>query len=158
MLGLVEVSSSPLVLCDGDALNADFAFYLSVTGQRTKGIGLGTYADGLNRNRPMLIFANPLGAPQLDRAASLITKAHIKPDSGAVQMMYQIGRTLPDAPEQQNVFSVYRLDADIPPGWEPQHLVDPFPKPIRRVSATQGRGKFLVPIRPALDDESETQP
>ncbi|HSH81898.1 MAG TPA: hypothetical protein VLA19_25510 [Herpetosiphonaceae bacterium] len=59
-----------LVLCDGNALNADFDFYLSVTGTRTKGIGLGTYDDGFNRNRPMLVFPNLLGAPQLDRMVS----------------------------------------------------------------------------------------
>lgn len=145
-----------LALCDGDALNTDFEFYLSITGQRTKGLGMGSYADGVNRQRPMLIFANPLGAPQLDHAASLVSRKRIESEGAAVSMVYQIGRTLPDDPRQQNVFAVYRARDDVPPGWEIQHLIDPFPRPIRRVEVTQGRGKFVVPITPSGADESDS--
>ena len=53
---------SALALCDGNALNADFDYYLAVAGERSKEIGVGTYGDGANRNRPMVIFANPLGS------------------------------------------------------------------------------------------------
>jgi hypothetical protein len=56
-----------LVLCDGNVLNQDYDFYLSIVGERTKQIGLGTYKDGFNRQRPMLVFANPLGAKEMDR-------------------------------------------------------------------------------------------
>ncbi len=146
-----------MALCDGDALNTDFEFYLSITGQRKKGLGMGSYADGLNRQRPMLIFANPLGAPQLDHAASLVSRNRIESEGTAVSMVYQIGRTLPDDPKQQNVFAVYRFHDDVPPGWELQHLIDPFPRPIRRVEATQGRGKFVVPITPSRSDESDVE-
>ena len=52
-------------LVDGNLLNEDFDLYLGVTGERTKRIGLGTFADGADRARPMLIFGNPLGIPQL---------------------------------------------------------------------------------------------
>ena len=44
---------------DGNILNDDFNLYLSITGERTKRIGLGTFSDGVDRARPMLIFANP---------------------------------------------------------------------------------------------------
>jgi hypothetical protein len=146
-----------LALCDGDALNTDFEFYLSITGQRKKGLGLGSYADGLNRQRPMLIFANPLGAPQLDHTASLVSRNRIESEEATVSMVYQIGRTLPDDPKQQNIFAVYRVRNDVPPGWETQHLIDPFPRPIRRVEATQGRGRFVVPFTPSGSDESDAE-
>jgi hypothetical protein len=63
---------SALALCDGNLLNRDFAYYLSVVGERTKQIGLGTYSDGANRSRPMLIFANPLGIAPLDHSVTLV--------------------------------------------------------------------------------------
>jgi hypothetical protein len=100
----------------------------------------------------MLIFANPLGAPQFDHAASLITRAHVAADDRNMQMMYQIGRTTPDAQSQPMVFSVYRARADVPRGWEPEHLLDPFPKPIRRATTTQSRGRFVLPIRSGEDE------
>lgn len=59
-------------LCDGNVLNQDFDFYLSIVGERTKQIGIGTYKDGFNRQRPMLVFANPLGAKEMDRQITLI--------------------------------------------------------------------------------------
>jgi len=57
---------SALALCDGNMLNEDFDLYLSAVGQREKEIGLGTYGNGANRHRPMFIFADPLGTPELD--------------------------------------------------------------------------------------------
>jgi hypothetical protein len=57
---------SALALCDGDVLNADFKYYIDITGERSKDIGVGTFGDGANRNRPMVIFANPLGANCLE--------------------------------------------------------------------------------------------
>jgi len=69
-----EYIISALALCDGNTLNEDFDLYLKITSQREKEIGLGTYGDGANRNRPMLIFSNPLGASELDRSATLINR------------------------------------------------------------------------------------
>ena len=34
-------------------LNQDFDLYLAIVGAREKQIGLGTYGDGVNRQRPM---------------------------------------------------------------------------------------------------------
>jgi len=141
-----RVLVSALTLCDGNALNADFDLYLKITGQRQKGLGLGTYGDGVNRNRPMLIFSNPLGAAQLDHAATLITPENLSSPDVRVSVAYQIGRTLPEG--GRGVFAVRKLAADIPRDWETQLLVDPFPKPVSRVSTTQQRGRFRVPIRP----------
>lgn len=61
-----------LTLCDGNVLNQDFQYYLSITGERTKQIGLGTYKNGLDRQRPMMVFANPLGAEDIDHNVTLI--------------------------------------------------------------------------------------
>lgn len=55
----------------------------------------------------------------------------------------------------QGIFYIYRQKEDVPEGWEPEHLVDPFPKPIRRVAGTQVRGKFRLPIRPVPTSESD---
>ena len=40
-----------LVLCDGDLLNEDFDYYISIVGRRSKEIGLGTYGDGAKGSR-----------------------------------------------------------------------------------------------------------
>ena len=66
---------SSLVLCDGNLLNEDFDYYLSIVGERTKKVGLGTFGDGADRCRPMLIFANPLGCRELERSPALVHQA-----------------------------------------------------------------------------------
>lgn len=134
-----------LALCDGDILNADFKLYLEITGKRTKGVGLGTYGDGLNRNRPMLVFANPLGAVQFDKRATLITKAKLTEEEAGLGIAYQVGRTIPEG--GQGIFYAYWSKDTIPEEWEPLHLVDPFPKPVSKIETSQ-RGKFVIPIRP----------
>lgn len=143
---------SALALCDGDILNADFSLYLQITGKRTKGLGLGTYGDGVNRNRPMLIFANPLGAAQLDHAATLVNRSDLSQEDSRVGLVYHIGRTIPEG--GQGIFYAYHRIEDIPEAWQLQQLVDPFPKPISRESTTQGRGKFKLPIRPVGEGQS----
>jgi len=62
-----ELVLTAMCLVDGNVINEDFDLYLSITGEREKELGLGSYGDGANRNRPMLIFSNPLGIRELDR-------------------------------------------------------------------------------------------
>lgn len=131
---------SALALCDGDVLNEDFNLYLSIVSQRQKEIGLGTYEDGVNRNRPMLIFANPLGTPELDRQATVVTP-HL--NDKRIELVYRIIRTT-SAGEPKEFFA-YRKTDDIPPDWQVQTLTDPFPQPKTRVTTTQTRGKFRLP-------------
>lgn len=137
---------SALALCDGNILNEDFDFYLSITGQRSKGIGLGTYGDGLNRIRPMLVFANPLGASALDHAATLVNQTDVSADH-RLRLVYRIRRKVD--PTTHREFFVYRKASDVKPNWQVEMLEDPFPQPKRRVEATQSRGKFTLPIRPS---------
>ncbi len=135
---------SALALCDGNILNADFDLYLSITGERSKGIGLGTYANGLNRIRPMLVFANPLGAPALDYSATLVNQNNLGVDH-RLRLVYRIRRKI-DGTHRE--FLAYRKASDVQSNWSVEILDDPFPQPKRRVKTTQSRGKFILPIRP----------
>ncbi len=141
-----EYQLTALVLCDGDLLNTDFDFYLSIVGERTKKTGLGTYRNGADRNRPMLIFVNPLGAPILDRQVTLI---HARDDlDQQVPQLRKVGvirRTVPGATAA--VFHCYRLPADVPAGHTLFEVADPFPVP-ERTDRTQARGRFHVEITP----------
>ena len=85
-----------LVLADGNVLNDDFELYLAITGERAKRIGLGTYGDGMDRARPMTVFANPLGVTAFDRAVTLIhADADLESNDSGLQMVYEILRSVP---------------------------------------------------------------
>lgn len=132
-------------LCDGNVLNQDFEFYLSIVGERTKQIGLGTYKDGFNRQRPMLVFANPLGAKEMDHQVTLI-----HPDKGLhehhkdLTLSNILRRSI--SKDKFNEFYCYRLKKDVPKDWKVSSLVDPFPLPERE-ERTQPRGRFRLNFR-----------
>lgn len=142
-----------LVLCDGNMLNEDFAYYLSVVGQRSKEIGLGTFGDGANRLRPMLIFANPLGAQFLDNDATLIhARIDLQTEHPSLHRAGSIERTIAsDAVLGTRVFHCYRdrrnLD-ETPELALPFRHTDPFPTPTRS-TATVPRGRFILDVRPS---------
>ena len=137
-----QVVVSALALVDGNILNTDFSYYLSIIGHREKEIGLGSYGDGADRKRPMVIFSNPLGAKELDRKVSLV-----HPDPGLdsqisnLRLVYQIERTL--ASGGINHFYCYRVATDVAEDWAVRTLKDPFPTPTRDVK-TQPRGRFRL--------------
>jgi len=134
-----------LTLCDGSVLNQDFSLYLNAVGHREKEIGLGTYGNGANRNRPMFIFSNPLGAQELDYSVSLIhADANLERLYSSLRLVYEIVRTAKNG--ETYTFYCYRLKNDVPGSWEVKRLRDPFPVPTR-VRETQSRGKFRLPIR-----------
>lgn len=141
-----EYRLTALALCDGDLLNADFGLYLSIVGERTKRTGLGTYRDGADRNRPMLIFVNPLGTTLLDNHVTLIhSRADLEGEFPALRRVGVIRRSVPDAAAA--VFHCYRVPADLPEGYQPFEANDPFPTPAR-TDKTQARGRFRVEIAP----------
>jgi len=141
---------SALALCDGNVLNEDFDLYLSAVGQREKEIGLGTYGNGADRKRPMFIFANPLGIPELDNAATLIHRdATIVESETSLRMAYRLIRMAKDG---ERVFYCYRLAADIETGHSIADLENPFPTPLSRSTLTQSRGRFRLPIEPLQDE------
>jgi hypothetical protein len=135
---------SALTLIDGNALNADFALYLSIVGQREKRIGLGTYGDGVDRARPMLIFANPLGAPELDHAVTLVHPSPVlHQEVPMFQPVHVVNRNMSTGEVQS--FVCYRLATDVPDDWTVASLTDPFPTPTRD-ALTAPRGRFKLPF------------
>lgn len=139
----VELTAAALV--DGNLLNADFDFYLSIVGERKKRIGLGTYRNGADRARPMLIFANPLGIVELDNAVTLIhPSAALHTTSPTLRMVYEVERTVAEG--KSTSFHCYRLTTDVPADWVVSRLIDPFPTPVRE-ARTRPRGRFKLPFR-----------
>lgn len=136
-----------LALCDGDVLNEDFSLYLSAVGQREKKIHLGSYENGADRTRPMFIFANPLGVPELDHSVTLV---HPSQD---LENLYQdlglIYRLFRSSKEKEQLFYCYRKKHDIPKDHFVIDLKNPFPTPFR-VTKTQSRGRFRLPIKVLL--------
>lgn len=138
---------SAFVLCDGNLLNEDFNYYLSIVGERVKEIGLGTYGNGANRTRPMLIFSNPLSAKQLDHGVTLIHfRDDLERDVAQLRHVGIIKRTMQQGGTK--VFYCYRLADDVPEDHRQFELLDPFPLPAR-TQKTQRRGRFRLNLQPA---------
>lgn len=133
---------SALALCDGNLLNEDFDYYLSIVGARVKEIGLGTYGNGANRARPMLIFSNPLSTRQLDHGVTLIhSRDDLERDIAQLRKVGIIKRTVQQ--RGAKAFYCYRLANDVPENYESFELLNPFPLPTRTVK-TQPRGRFRL--------------
>ena len=136
-----------LVLCDGNLLNEDFDYYLSIVGERTKKVGLGTFGDGADRCRPMLIFANPLGCPELERSPVLVHRSEaITSVMGKLVHIGTIKRTCKGGGTR--MFHCYGCLGDYDGGNKAFDLVDPLPMPKRK-RKTQPRGKFRLSISTA---------
>jgi len=138
--GKYQLSAS--VLCDGNLLNEDFSYYLSIVGERVKEIGLGTFGNGANRARPMLIFSNPLSATPLDHGVTLIhSRDDLERGVGQLRKVGIINRTLKQGGTK--AFYCYRLADDVSEGHTQFELLDPFPLPAR-TEKTQPRGRFRL--------------
>jgi len=134
-------------LCDGNLLNEDFDYYLSIVGERTKKVGLGTFGDGADRCRPMLIFANPLGCPELERSPVLVHRSEaIASVAGNLVRIGTIKRTCKRGGVR--IFYCYGCPGDYDARHETFDLVDPLPMPKRK-RKTQPRGKFRLSIATA---------
>lgn len=139
------VVATALCLVDGNVLNEDFGLYLSITGEREKRIGLGSYGDGADRARPMLIFANPLGTAELDHRATLIhPDASLSRSTPDLLLAYRLHRSVPNGGVR--TFYCYRMRYDLPHDWEISDLQDAFPTPTRD-PRTRPRGRFKLPFR-----------
>ena len=141
-----------MVLCDGDLLNEDFDYYQSIVGTRSKEIGLGTYGDGANRVRPMLIFSNPLGAPFLDQNSTLVhRRGDLESDYPTLRRIGAIERTVVPTSSgdkgEIRLFYCYRDRRDVSVATGPFHERDPFPIP-QRSKRTTPRGRFVIHISP----------
>ena len=139
-----RVILSAFALVDGNVLNEDFELYLSITGERTKRIGLGTFSDGADRARPMLIFANPLGISELDRTATLIHADDALSESFRdLTPVFTLKRSV--SGDEARVFSCYRDRRDASNDDPLLELADPFPTPARD-TRTRPRGRFTLPF------------
>ena len=134
-----------LALCDGNLLNEDFSYYLSVIGPRSKEIELGTYRDGANRMRPMVVFPNPLGASALDHQATLIhSRDDVDLEEPNLQKAGIIERTVPDEKSPGNrTFYCYRSSRDCGPNSGLFRERDPFPT-SKHSAGTVMRGRFVL--------------
>lgn len=136
---------SAFVLCDGDVLNEDFDLYKSVAIEsREKEIGLGTYGDGMDRQRPMFVFPNPVGADEMDHEATLMHPGDGLGDSSSeLSKVYNLVRSDrgKDGSDTSRTFYCYRTGNS---GGYLGELENPFPTPGSRSSSTQSRGKFTL--------------
>ncbi len=133
---------SAMCLCDGSILNDDYGLYLQITGSREKGINMGTYGDGANRNRPMLIFSNPLGADFLDHKITLVSELDLGERIDNIELVWRFIRK--DVEGVNHTFYAY-MDSQDNLGSQPvTNVIEPFPTPRNRVSETQERGKFKL--------------
>ena len=139
---------SALVFCDGNILNEDFEFYLAITGRRTKQIGLGSYGDGTNRVRPMLVFPNPLSASVLDHQSTLLyARDDLEKDYEELVKVGVIERSIPrQGGGGIRRYFCYRVRGTETRKKELFSVIDPFRSPRTSAQTTQ-RGRFVVPIK-----------
>lgn len=136
---------SAMTLCDGSIINDDFELYSNITGAREKGINLGTYGDGANRNRPMVIFSNPLGTELLDGKISLISGLDLSAELVNIGLRWKFIRK--DVNQKDHVFFVYLDRRDMKEPYEVAEVREPFHTPAKRDTKTQGRGKFKLIVK-----------
>jgi len=138
-----QVAVTALVMCDGALLNEDVALYKSVVNVRTKLIGLGSYGDGVDRQRPMLIFTNPLSVGEFDAVPTLVSgRADLADTYDNLRLVGMLGRTRPDGSKAR--FHCYRVAEDEARAAS-LDLTDPFPVPAR-TEETHARGRFRLDL------------
>ena len=132
-------------LVDGNAINRDFELYLSITGEREKEIGLGSYGEGMDRQRPMMVFPNPLGWARINDQATLIhPRQDLSQDAGELEKLFDVTRSVDNG--DSHLFGCYQHSDDVPKGWSVREIENPFPVPADRKRRTQQRGRFTLPF------------
>jgi hypothetical protein len=139
-------SVSTLALVTGAALNKDVDLYKRATGVRQKAIGLGTYGDGADRQRPMFVFSNPLGWSWLGGAATLVADRSDLEAEQPISSVRSIVRTVPGSGDLR--FHCYR--ANTVAEKREDEVRDPFPTPARRKVETSPRGRFVISLDRAV--------
>lgn len=137
------VAATALVMCDGALLNEDVALYKSVVNVRTKLIGLGSYGDGVDRQRPMLIFTNPLSVGEFDAVPTFVSgRVDLADAYDDLRLVGTLDRTRPDGSKAR--FYCYRVGMDEARA-APLELTDPFPVPAR-TEETHARCRFRLDL------------
>lgn len=155
-------------LVDGDAINNDKALYDLAVSPRTKEIDLGSYGDGMNRQRPMYVFPNPLSWDWLAGRMALIHRRGDLAGDGLIRVA-EIQRKVPASPGDDATrasgegltevtsgvvpaastadFHCYIVEQDATRlGFDGDiaTITDPFRVPKTRVAATSQRGRFIL--------------
>jgi hypothetical protein len=138
-----------MALVAGAALSKDTDLYDRITGRRKKAIGLGTYGDGADRQRPMLVFANPLGWSWMQGQATLISERDdLNEEFPALAYVRSITRSwkpMEGMEPKKERFYCYRVAALDSRVEDPAE--DPFPTPKKRTEETAQRGRFKIDLR-----------
>ncbi|MDI3100502.1 hypothetical protein QJ054_25960 [Streptomyces sp. AN-3] len=143
-----QVYVESMALVAGAALSKDTELYDRITGRRKKAIGLGTYGDGADRQRPMLVFANPLGWSWMQKQATLISERedlHEEfPDLAYVRSITRSWKPVEGLQPRKERFHCYRVAALDSRVEDP--VEDPFPTPKNRTEETAQRGRFKIDL------------
>lgn len=119
-----------MMLVDGDFINSDFDLYLEATGVREKRIDLGSYGDGMDRQRPMFVFPNPLGIAGIrSERSTMISKDRFK----TVDYEDEIGMVATVNRDGQEFFAYQAV----------RKLTGPFVN-VTRSTSTKSRNKLKV--------------
>jgi len=140
--GAEGFTTPALALVAGAALNEDVDLYDAATGIRQKAIGLGTYGDGLDRQRPMFVFANPLGWSWLDGHATLIHAREDLAEEQDLVMRRPMIRTAANG--GRRAFFCYRAGSE--GDRQEADALNPFPTPANRKAETTARGRFRIAL------------
>jgi hypothetical protein len=144
-----EYIATAVVMCTGDLINANRDLYwATITGSRSRHVGIGSYGDGMDRQRPMFVFANPLAATELDRHVTLILNENdcLGQEWPEIAAVHTINRSLTSKDTDmvnQRRFRAYRAITDLEEDPLPFVLQDPFPMPRHR-QPERARGSFVM--------------
>lgn len=136
---------STLCLVDGNALNTDTALYDAAISPRRKQLALGSFADGINRLRPMFVFPNPLSWSWLREKMALIHRRDDLAGNGLVRAG-EITRSAGRRRDDQRLYC-YLDERDarrIGQAPDAFSITDPFLVPRKRVETTSQRGRFVI--------------
>lgn len=138
-----QVVANSMALVSGAALNEDIDLYDAITGIRQKRIGIGSYGDGIDRQRPMLVFANPLGWPWLIGHVTLVHPSHNLEAEQNIEMRRRMYRRTREGETRE--FFCYRIAREEVGEPEPD-VTEPFPTPANRKTDTTPRGRFKIAL------------
>jgi hypothetical protein len=126
-----------MMMVDGNFINKDFDLYLAAVGEREKRIDLGTYKDGMDRQRPMFVFPNPLSIKGLRAERSTLISS------------INFGEQKRNYYEQVSLVAKIRREIEEPTFYAYQavrQLVNPIETPDRK-TATKIRNKLKVSMQ-----------
>jgi len=127
-----EYEIGSLMMVDGDFINSDFDLYLEATGIRKKKIDVGSYGDGIDRQRPFFVFPNPMSIQGLRKQRSTLITKHVLRNANKLSKVAIIQKE-----KNGQAFYAYQ---------EIRKLVGPFHDFSSRTEDTKPRNKFKIKL------------